>query len=804
TFQTFPDDKKNGDHRLAKILHGTFAEHRDTLVSLNERGAGIFVMVNEGDGKGRKAENVTGIRGLFADFDGVPLPPLLPERARPHIIVETSLRRYHWYWLVTGMLLDMFTPFQKAIAEKFGTDPSVSILPGVARIPGFLHQKGTPYCSKLVECHDFEPYDPEELAEKLGIVELVEKYVAEEKQTATGGDVQADDAKMRVSDKPLNGVPEGQREVTIFKYSSSLAGGRRVTKREARILVDHANRNNTPPLTQEAVDHQFKCGWKYRKQGSKRLDKFRRLIMVLEETGGSSFQDQYGQRWICVREGEVNKNIPIGSSKFGWYMTRLFAERYPGEGVGKEVINQFGDLLAATATERRDLYNRYAFIDGKLYIDMANEMGDIIEVSAEGYRKVKLEKPPFKRFSHQQALPDPEPGGSVSDVFDYLPPLSEYDRILIQIWLVTAMLEHIPRPGLILHGAWGGGKSTAGRILRSLIDPSIIPSINLSNDNKEVVQMMDHHAIVLIDNLSGLPRGASDQLCRAVTGEGVTKRVLYSDDDDFLRFFRRTFILIGINLPSAAPDLLDRSLIIELPHINDAERCDEVELLEEFERARGKIFGAILETMASAMKIKPTIELTKKPRMADFATYGCAAADKLGIGKDRFLEAYRHNRESQNREILNDDVVCQALLRMMEDTDDDWEGRPTDLFDRLHGFAEGLGLNKGRDWPKAPNVLSRRLKMVKHILAQAGLFVEWTKGQMRRILIRKVRPNEPVSDGSDDTRTGNDPISSVDNIPASRSKDDTDGSDDISQDFSGRKKTKKEGKKTLKERLSEI
>src|SRR5688572_7844641 len=70
TFQTFPDkDDPSSRAALTRVLHGTFDQHADALVVLNSHGAGIFVMVNEGDGEihsgsrtCRTAKNVVRVR----------------------------------------------------------------------------------------------------------------------------------------------------------------------------------------------------------------------------------------------------------------------------------------------------------------------------------------------------------------------------------------------------------------------------------------------------------------------------------------------------------------------------------------------------------------------------------------------------------------------------------------------------------------------------------------------------------------------------------------------------------------------
>src|SRR5215831_14093345 len=65
SFQCFDDRKERKEKRkaegkkdpLARLLHGTLAEHWNTLVKLNEKGAGIYVTLNETDFKGRTAKN---------------------------------------------------------------------------------------------------------------------------------------------------------------------------------------------------------------------------------------------------------------------------------------------------------------------------------------------------------------------------------------------------------------------------------------------------------------------------------------------------------------------------------------------------------------------------------------------------------------------------------------------------------------------------------------------------------------------------------------------------------------------------
>ena len=156
TFQTF-DDSHRKSMAKAKVLHGTLDQHADELTRLNKCGAGIFVMVNRGNGvvhDGKKTcrtnENVISVRALFADADGTPIEPILAICPPPHILVESSPNKWHIYWLTNDTKLDEFKARQSAIANTFNTDPSVNDLARVLRVPGFFHQKHEPFMTRLV------------------------------------------------------------------------------------------------------------------------------------------------------------------------------------------------------------------------------------------------------------------------------------------------------------------------------------------------------------------------------------------------------------------------------------------------------------------------------------------------------------------------------------------------------------------------------------------------------------------------------------------------------------------------------
>jgi hypothetical protein len=129
TFQTFDDKKPVGGqrarHGLARIFHGHLVSHAKELKQLQSHGAGVFVMVNEGDLKGRSKQNVKRVRAHFLDLDGSPLDPVMASALPPHIVVESSPGKWHTYWLIDDCPLDEFKERQQALASKYSGDHAV-------------------------------------------------------------------------------------------------------------------------------------------------------------------------------------------------------------------------------------------------------------------------------------------------------------------------------------------------------------------------------------------------------------------------------------------------------------------------------------------------------------------------------------------------------------------------------------------------------------------------------------------------------------------------------------------------------
>src|SRR5262249_10259608 len=152
---------------------------------------------------------------------------------------------------------------------------------------------------------------------------------------------------------------------------------------------------------------------------------------------------------------------------------------------------------------------------------------------------------------------------------------------------------------------------------------------------------------ICMDNISWVSTELSDALCRLATGGGLSKRALYTDDEETILQAQRPAMLNAIEDVGFRSDLLDRSLVLELPRIEPAKRRPEADFWREFNAQYPRILGALLDAVAAALRNLPAVQQSNMawPRMADFAQWVVAAEESLGLAKGSFLAAYEANRE---------------------------------------------------------------------------------------------------------------------------------------------------------------
>src|SRR5262245_8229440 len=87
----------------------------------------------------------------------------------------------------------------------------------------------------------------------------------------------------------------------------------------------------------------------------------------------------------------------------------------------------------------------------------------------------------------------------------------------------------------------------------------------------------------------------------------------------------RPILLNGIEEVVRRPDLGDRAIFLTLAPIGEVQRRPESELWREFEVARPRLLGALLDAVVHGLQAMGRVHLDRLPRMADFALWAAAA-----------------------------------------------------------------------------------------------------------------------------------------------------------------------------------
>ena len=425
-----------------------------------------------------------------------------------------------------------------------------------------------------------------------------------------------------------------------------------------------------------------------------------------------------------------------------WLIRRFYQSRRKPPG-SQALQDAIGLLEARARYEGAEvpLYVRIAGCDGVIYVDLCDAEWRAVEITHDGWRIVTDPPVHFRRAKGMLSLPCPH-SGSIDSLRELINVGNDGNWILCVSWLVAAFRPTGPYPILILQGEQGSAKSTMEKILRRIVDPSVVLVRTPPRDERDLLIAANNSWVIAYDNLSGIPHWLSDSLCRLATGGGFSTRELYTDSEEIFFEAMRPVILNGIDQLAERADLADRALVLNLPRIVDSDRRDEAHLYAEFEESLPKILGAIFTAISTALSRIDQINLVRKPRMADFAIWATAAEPALSFADGSFMETYDGNRAEARQDLLESDPVAASICSLLDALEEKhWEGSCKELLVRLEPCVSE-GTKRSRAWPQSPRGLSGRLRRLATVMRESGIEIAFgprgTNGQRTVVIAKKM------------------------------------------------------------------
>lgn len=203
----------------------------ETLCCTHSPSPTLHVTLNRTSDSGRKAKDIESVRVLCIDLDTPTdensLANLIGEYS-PHLIVESSPKKYHVYWkLNDSVSLEGWKKYQLALAQYFGGDRTLCQAQKTIRVPGVLRRlkSGEDWRPRIVYMQEEVNWEVKGLTE----VEVGEKFywIEESYKTALTAKSTAAKALKKISTGNLGVVRHVNGEITEEVITA--CGGRNET-----------------------------------------------------------------------------------------------------------------------------------------------------------------------------------------------------------------------------------------------------------------------------------------------------------------------------------------------------------------------------------------------------------------------------------------------------------------------------------------------------------------------------------------------------------------------------------------------
>lgn len=400
--------------------------------------------------------------------------------------------------------------------------------------------------------------------------------------------------------------------------------------------------------------------------------------------------------------------------------------------------------------------------DGAVIVDLGREDGQVVRITDEDWTIESRSPIPFRRSPKTGQLPLPETRAGVAlDEYMGLMNISADDRPVVLGVMVATFFPRMDHPVLALLGPQGSGKTGVAEAVASITDPVLDADgesfgVTALPDIKDWAATASSSWCLPFDNVSYLTPEMSDMLCRTVTGDGITRRKLYTDNGLIHVRFRRCLLMTGITIDGIRPDLAERMIRVECPLIDEGARVPDSEIARLLSERRPAAFAQLLDLVVAVRDELARLQIQKGlPRLADFGRILLALDTVRGTTS---FERMKELVQASVAESLIDDPVTDAVVELVDANDKsnrpgEWKGTATELLSAINRTIVSSELISPKGWPGNPRQMGKWLARNDVALRQLGIWHDKDKKAATRghILVRV--PQVPEDDVINDVVT---------------------------------------------------
>jgi len=460
------------------------------------------------------------------------------------------------------------------------------------------------------------------------------------------------------------------------------------------------------------------------------------------------FHDEKNDAYAAVEtEAGGVRTFLVDSCEFNHWIQREFYKD-KGRALSNSRMETVVNVISAKAKfdgPRCQVFLRYAAIEDRIYCDLGDEAGRVVEIAPGRWQILTRSPVYFIRPNGMKPLPIPSRGGNLEELRKLLR-LDGWAWILFLAFVLSAMRGRGPYFCLFVEAEQGSGKSFLCSIIKKIVDPSDADRVQVPKNTSDLMIYAKSMALLSFDNVSYVNLSLPDALCNLATGGSIVSRQLYTNDGLHTINVARPFVINGIGDFADRPDLLDRAISLQLPAIRDNDRLTESELLQEFELIMPGVLGSLFDILAHALKFEEKVEVPKGIRMADCMRFLVAAERACGFDVGTFEHAIRMSQTETIKAILGNDDLVERLRRVVEK-------KPfEDTVGKLHVRLSPNFSEDRVNLPKTAKGLSSKLRRLSRDLESVGIRVTFLErnrdGRMVRV---ELIPADDDQDRSQET-----------------------------------------------------
>lgn len=442
------------------------------------------------------------------------------------------------------------------------------------------------------------------------------------------------------------------------------------------------------------------------------------VLIALASEKCTFVHDEDLEAFAIVTKENIRQCMSLQSKSFNDWLSYEF---YKSEGLApselslKSAINS----LSGKAKFEGDLVSvhvRVALHDGAYWVDLCNDAWQAVRITAQGWQVI--ENPPvlFTRSNSMRPLPTPTAGNGNLQALWAVANIPDIDRLFIITWLIECYRPETPYPVLELSGEQGSAKSSTQSAIKDLIDPNKSNLRTAPKNKDDIFISAKNGHLVSFENLSHLSADYQDALCVLATGGGYAGRTLYTNSDETVIDLKKPIVLNGIPAVITAQDLIDRSLHIDCPMLDNT--ISEVALNNYWIEHHAAVFTGLLDTFVLALAHLPQVDLEgeKLPRMADFTRLGEAVYVTHGKPAKTFLNEYRERRKEGVSRTLESSPIALAMIAYLECNPQGFVGTVKELLEALDHHRE-----QGDTWVRSAKGLGDAIQRLKPAFRQIGI-----------------------------------------------------------------------------------